>query len=147
MSRDALAHILALTSLMSADMQRGLMGLDLTEARAHVLWELGKMDPPTQRHLAEVLRVTPRNVTALVDVLEASGHLCRTPCPGDRRAVLVVLTAKGRNTVAQLKADFAVLAKRLFSDVTEDDLAVFARVLQEVAERLRVLPQAENSLV
>lgn len=77
---------------MSADMQRGLASYGLTEARAHVLWQLGATETLTQRQLAEALKVTPRNVTALIDALEATDFVRRTAHPTDRRAVVIVLT-------------------------------------------------------
>ena len=49
------------------------------------------------------LDVTPRNVTGLLDALEASGHAARTAHPTDRRASLVTLTNAGQ-AVAALQA-------------------------------------------
>lgn len=45
--------------------------------------------------LAELAQMTPQSMGYLVDQLEARGYLERRPDPGDRRAVLVVLTARG----------------------------------------------------
>ena len=46
--------------------------------------------------LAELQRVTPRNVTGLVDNLEKDGLVERVPDPEDRRSVRARLTAAGR---------------------------------------------------
>jgi DNA-binding MarR family transcriptional regulator len=48
------------------------------------------------RELAEALRVSPRNVTGLLDGLEATGFVARTMHPSDRRATLVTLTEHGK---------------------------------------------------
>src|SRR5689334_16897827 len=64
--RDALSQLFLVTTLMTSDMQRGLTERGLTMTRAHVLWVLGEAGEMTQRQLAETLKVTPRNVTALV---------------------------------------------------------------------------------
>lgn len=50
----------------------------------------------TQLHaIADSLRVTPRNITGLVDSLEAQGLVERVPDPRDRRAVIARLTPEG----------------------------------------------------
>ncbi len=46
--------------------------------------------------LSGVLRVSNGNVTGIVDRLTDEGLVIRVPVPGDRRAALVCLTAKGR---------------------------------------------------
>lgn len=134
-----MSQLLLVTSLMSADMRRGLGALGLTEARTQLLWELGRHAPMTQRELADRLKVTPRNITTLVDALEQTGFVIRAPHPTDRRAVAVGLTDKGQTTVEMLQRDFAMLAGQMFGDVPEAELAAFARVLALAATRLTAL--------
>jgi DNA-binding MarR family transcriptional regulator len=69
----ALDRVLELTVLVGRDMTAGLARLGLTEARAHLLWELLARGPCTQRALASALHVTPRAITALVDGLAETG--------------------------------------------------------------------------
>ena len=142
---DALSQLLSITSLMSADMQRGLADYGLTEARAHVLWALGAAERLTQRQLAEILKVTPRNVTALIDALEGTDFVRRTAHATDRRAVVIVLTKKGRRTVSRLQSEMAKLAELLFGAVPESDLRTFRRILHEIAGRLSELSKGETT--
>jgi DNA-binding MarR family transcriptional regulator len=128
---------------MSADMQRGLADRGLTEARAHLLWELGGAERLTQRQLADALRVTPRNVTALVDALEATGFVHRAAHPIDRRAFVVTLTPKGRRTVSRLQSDMTRLAEFLFGNLPERDLAAFREMLHAIGTRLLELSKAK----
>src|SRR5882762_8664915 len=90
--RDALLQLFLVTTLMSADMQRGL----------------------TERGLAAELKVTPRNVTTLIDALEGTGFVRRTAHPTDRRATVIVLTPKGRKAVTKLQSETTEFAKLLF---------------------------------
>ena len=124
---------------MSADMQRGLAAYGLTEARAHLLWELGPAERLTQRELADALKVTPRNVTALIDGLETTGFVRRTTHPTDRRALVIVLTKKGERTVSRLRSEITGLAELLFDAVPANDLSVFRRILHDVGARLAKL--------
>lgn len=109
----------------------------LTPARAEVLWLLQRTGPCTQRALSQQLRCTPRNVTGLVDALERSGFVERTPHPSDRRAVVVRLSASGQRLIAEWGTDREHGTAQVFDRIPRSDLAVFSAVLDEVLARLR----------
>lgn len=117
---------------MSADLTRGLAGYGLTESRAPVLWRVGETGGLTQRELAEKLKVSPRNITTLVDGLVETGFIKRGDHPTDRRAVLVVLTKKGERTYATLQSEMTRFAMLLFDSVAEKDLRTFQGILQHI---------------
>jgi DNA-binding MarR family transcriptional regulator len=143
--RDALSQLLRVTTLMTEDMQRGLERHGLTQARAHVLWILGPAERMTQRELADALKVTPRNVTTLVDALEATGFLRRAAHPSDRRAIVVTLTQKGRQAVSRLRLEMTRLAESLFGDVPANRLRAFREILQDIGARLLELQEIETA--
>jgi DNA-binding MarR family transcriptional regulator len=134
--RDALSQLLGVTALMSADMRRGMARYGLTEARVRVLWELGLNETLTQRQLADILQVSPRNVTALIDGLESTGFVTRDAHPADRRAFIVVPTAKGLEVVDQLRREMDEFAELLFGGVGPRDLQAFRRTLDAVLAKL-----------
>jgi DNA-binding MarR family transcriptional regulator len=140
--RDALSQLLGVTALMTADMRRGMARYGLTEARVRVLWELGLAENVTQRHLADALQVSPRNVTALVDGLEATGFVRRDAHPSDRRAVVVVPTPKGDAVVGQLRREMDEFAELLFGSLAPRELQAFRRTLQTVLAKLAELESA-----
>lgn len=139
-----LDRVLHLSALVSADMARFEKEQGLTGPRVHLLWVLGRSGPCTQQSLAQALDVTPRNITGLVDGLVASGHVTRQAHPDDRRATLVTPTATGRRTIEGLVAGHADLASRLFGDVPDDRLEVFAAVLDETAARFATLMEEDR---
>jgi DNA-binding MarR family transcriptional regulator len=98
---------------------------------------LHQTGPVTQRELSEALRCTPRNVTGLVDALEAAGLVAREPHPTDRRATLVTLTGRGRGTASEWQAGYQALAERLFAGVDATEVAGFVATLDRVLDRLR----------
>jgi DNA-binding MarR family transcriptional regulator len=135
----ALDRVLLLTVLLGRDMAESLAGMGLTEARAHLLWELQARGPVTQRTLATALHVTPRAITALVDGLVETGFVTREPRPGDRRAILVTFTEKG-HAAAQVLADgHRELAGYLFAGLPAEAFDAFDTGLRDVVERLRAL--------
>lgn len=135
----ALSKLLLTTVLMNDDMQRGLTARGLTQTRAQALWAILHLEPVTQRELAEALRVTPRNVTTLIDALEETGFVARKDHPSDRRATLIDLTAKGRKAAARLKTEKRGFAARLFDGWSAADLTQFTRTLDRIATRLQKL--------
>ncbi|HKW73133.1 MAG TPA: MarR family transcriptional regulator [Candidatus Dormibacteraeota bacterium] len=137
-SRSAsLEQLWGLAVVLSDQMERGLAERGLTLARAGLLWQLQQDGPATQQSLSRSLRVTPRNITGLVDALEADGLAARRPHPSDRRATVVALTDKGANLARALKRDQDSGAQYFFNDVTPAELKTFDKVVERLMQRLR----------
>jgi len=133
----ALDRVLELVVVLGEDMTRSLAAEGLTGSRAHLLWELGRTGPSTQRALADSLGVSARNVTGLVDGLVATRFVTREPHPSDRRATLVTLTQHGMATFAQLDRGQEELAQLLFSSMPARQVDAFVDTLDHVLGRLR----------
>lgn len=138
METDALDRLLAVTQLLGEDMNAMFAREGLTPARTHLLWEVARQGPSTQRVLADALSVTPRNITGLVDGLVASGFVSREPHAGDRRATLVTLTPRGLELTTQMQHGYIDLAGALFGDLPAEALRSFTEVLGTVLDRLRI---------
>jgi DNA-binding MarR family transcriptional regulator len=90
--------------------------------------------------VSEELGVTPRNVTALVDALEAEGLVRRVPHATDRRATVIELTEAGAKYAHQMAAGAPLEAiAELFRGLTrveQDQLLQLVTKLQGLlAER------------
>ncbi|MGQ4383531.1 MarR family winged helix-turn-helix transcriptional regulator [Streptomyces sp. SAS_270] len=138
-ARVSLDRLFELTEVLGAMMQRGVAERGLTIARAGVLWALFHEGPMTQRSLAGLLGVTPRNVTGLLDALQEDGLVLREAHPTDRRATLVSLTGRGRQVTAELSGGRDELAAVLFADMPAGQLADFTSSLARVTERLKAV--------
>jgi len=145
--RSEVEHVFELAVALVEGMDRGLSEHGLSRARAEVLWALGRCGPVTQRQLAETLLCSPRNVTTLLDALEANELVRRTRHPDDRRAVLVELTNRGAHTAEQLRIASAGFAVRLFDDLPPHDEAAFHRVVQLLLHRMRPTETTTRSVV
>jgi DNA-binding MarR family transcriptional regulator len=135
-AHEALMRLFQLTVVLGEEMEKGLVERGLTRARAAVIWQLHERGPVTQRTLSQALRVSPRNVTGLLDALEAGGYVTRGRHPTDRRATLVSLTDQGAAAAARLHADYQMGARVLLGGVSAADLAAFVSVLDHVLDRL-----------
>jgi DNA-binding MarR family transcriptional regulator len=84
--------------------------------------------------LAQRLRIAPRSATEVVDALEAKGLVARTPDPGDRRAVLVALTDRGRTLADEVRRARGAESEKLFDRLTSTDRAHLARILRTLQD-------------
>src|SRR5687767_15010273 len=92
---DAMDRLFDLAVVLGDLMNERLAQHGLAPARAVVIWLLHDGGPCTQRELSQALKCTPRNVTRLVDALQAAGFVTRSSHPTDRRATVVSLTRRG----------------------------------------------------
>ena len=140
-----LDRLLEISELFQKDMARAFDGTPLTAARVRLLWDLQHEGPSTQHALATRLDVSPRNITGLVDALEAGGYVERSPHPTDRRATIVSLTASARRMMRQMQREHAELSADLLGAVALADRAAFERGVEAIAAHLRALVEAEQA--
>lgn len=135
-------RLLQIALLIQEDLARSFADSELTVARTHLLWELYHLGPSTQQRLATALKVSPRNVTGLVDALEAKSFVTRGPHPSDRRATLVTLTDRGLRTMTEMEQQRRQIATELVADLDPEQLETLRRGLDSVAARLEALTSA-----
>jgi DNA-binding MarR family transcriptional regulator len=140
-----------------ADGAEELVRLTGRFAHAYMRWLRARMEQtggrnPTQVHLLHILHcqgpqkmidlgqhlgVTARNVTKLVDALEEEGLVSRADLPGDRRAVVVELSAAGRDRQREwASAGMAVGAALFREHLTVAEQADLARLFRRLLEGL-----------
>ncbi|MGR0320516.1 MarR family winged helix-turn-helix transcriptional regulator [Agromyces sp. ZXT2-3] len=140
-----LDRLLEISDLFQRDLAREFAGSSLTVARTRVLWDLAHEGPSTQHALATRLEVSPRNITGLVDALEAAGYVTREPHPGDRRAFLVSLTPSAAELMREMQRDHAELSDVLLGAVAPSDREALLRGIDAIAERLHDLVSAAEA--
>ena len=134
-----LDRLLQIADLFQKDMARAFEGTGLTTSRVHLLWVLQHAGPSTQQALAKLCAVSPRNITGLVDGLERSGHVRRTPHPTDRRAVLVELTPSAVTTMTRMQQEHVDLNETLTSAIAPEDRQAVERGITALVDRLAAL--------
>ena len=70
-------------------------------SQAQVLRELRYHGDMTQRNLQEHMNIQQSSLSELVKKMEEQGLIARTPCPNDRRHVMIGLTEEGRRLLAE----------------------------------------------
>lgn len=139
MESGILSKLLAISDLLQRDMARAFAGTPLTDARVAVLWIVQTLGPSTQQAIADALRMSARNVSGMVDVLESHGYVIRSPHPTDRRAVIVTLTPSAAEQMDAMEREHAELTATLLAAVAPEDRPAFQRGLDAIAGRLQEL--------
>jgi DNA-binding MarR family transcriptional regulator len=138
-------QLLRITLLLQHDLAQSLEPMGLTPARTHLLWEVQNRGPSTQQSLASALRVTPRNITGLVDALAAAGYVERRPHPDDRRATLVTLTEPGVTIMTGMAAERRRVAADLTDGLDAPELDKLVQQLGAIADRLAEMVAASST--
>lgn len=84
--------------------------------------------------LARRLRIAPRSATEVVDSLEERGLVRRSPCPEDRRAVLVEVTDDGREMARQIEQARADARAAVFDRLTSSEQQELRYLLRRLIE-------------
>lgn len=75
----------------------------LSEGRLQILFRLRqRREGVALGELAELMSVSPRNITGLIDNLERDGLVSRVPDPADRRSVIARLTPEGERRIKSI---------------------------------------------
>jgi DNA-binding MarR family transcriptional regulator len=87
--------------------------------------------------LGDELGVTARQVTNLVDALEAEGLVRRTAHPTDRRATIIEITPEGEEQAGKLCQPFHAKLAELYRTFPEADQRELLRLLEALLSTLR----------
>jgi DNA-binding MarR family transcriptional regulator len=112
----------------------GLAQWETRPSQFAALMVLGERGPISQRDLAGLIGVDPRNLVTLVDSLEDRGLVARGPHPKDRRRHAVELTAAGRRFLRQLQRSGAAVERDMLAGLDDSERAALGRLL------LKLLP-------
>ncbi|HEY4457713.1 MAG TPA: MarR family winged helix-turn-helix transcriptional regulator [Pseudonocardiaceae bacterium] len=128
-----LHHLLAWQLLRAAGLH---LGQELIMMR---LWADGPQRPAD---LIRLLGSDAATVTRSVQRLERAGFVRRTPCPTDRRAIIIEPTVASQALRAQVEAIWPVLEERCTSGFTDDQRASASELLAMIERNLA--PAAED---
>ena len=109
-------------------------GLALDRAAAAVLRQLAATEPIRAGDLAQRLAVEASHVTRQVQQLERSGYVARVPDPEDRRAQLIQLTARGRETVGRIRAAGCLGMQQVLDHWSAEDLSTLAVLFRRMVD-------------
>jgi MarR family transcriptional regulator, organic hydroperoxide resistance regulator len=123
-----------------------LMSLGLTMPQLKSLMSIVQNERTTSKKLADIMGVTPPNITGVVERLVQQGMVRREANPEDRRVEFLEATEAGKKVVTNLRESTQEHMQKLLSQLDEEELECLLKgsiALLRAAENLRqqeVLP-------
>lgn len=108
--------------------------MDLTASEINALANLADGRGRTVSELGAAVGTRPTTLTSVLDRLERRGHITRGTRPGDRRAVLIELTASGQLTATTIRQTIADLERRALDGLSADAIAGLRAGLEALTE-------------
>ncbi|NIP31841.1 MAG: MarR family transcriptional regulator [Candidatus Dadabacteria bacterium] len=99
---NAFINLMRCVNSMKSRLNKNFIEFGLTESQFGVLEALFHLGPLSQKELAKKLLVTGGNITMVIDNLEKENLVKRTRDEDDRRFLIIKLTNKGNNLIAEI---------------------------------------------
>jgi DNA-binding MarR family transcriptional regulator len=104
--------------------------------QAGVLWALGSREALSQRELAEMVRLTPPTVTAMLQRMERTGLIERWADEEDQRVTRIRLTDAGKALDTDLRLAHGRYISETIGAMSEGDRRELARLLGLLGENI-----------
>ncbi len=114
------------------------MELDVTLPQLKSLFFISHHGTTNLSTLAAALRVTPTNVTGIVDRLVKQGLVSRTENPEDRRMLLLRATDKGEELLNKLRERRWGYISGVLAGMSVNELSTLARGLASLVQTVEV---------
>lgn len=121
--------------------------LGLTAVQARLLLALDRHPDCNQGFYADRLEVEPITLTRIVDRMETAGWIERRADPTDRRARILHLTDKARDTVARVEGIVERLVADMLVGLSRDEQRQLGELLDRIGSNLvvaREMPEAAD---
>jgi DNA-binding MarR family transcriptional regulator len=116
----------------------------VTAAQAALMFVIAHVGGPTQRRVAEELRLNESAVTGMIGRLINAGYVSRSPSPTDGRAWTLALTAKGEDALERFRQQLDMLNREITSAIGGDEAVVgFVEALRKLLE---IGPDSDGSV-
>lgn len=109
------------------------MKLTMTVPQVKSLFFITNSESTNFKNMAAALKVTPSNLTGVVDRLVEQGLVSRTEDHEDRRKTLLQATEKGESLVAELRERRMSYLSQALADMSPDELSTIIRGLELLA--------------
>jgi MarR family transcriptional regulator, 2-MHQ and catechol-resistance regulon repressor len=121
-----------------------LLGGGLGESDFRVLEVLLHKGPMPVNAIGPKVDLNPGSVSVAVDRLYKKGFVSRVESSSDRRVRTVSLTEKGRQMFVPLFRRHAAVIKRVFEDVSPEELQQLEAVLKKIGKRAESLAERKG---
>lgn len=111
-------------------------GLNITPGQMAVLYTLYNGDSITITELSKRCYMDNSTLTGVIDRLEKAGLVMRSEHPEDRRQLVIDLTENAKGMETQIHDVMNRISKDMLAECTEEEIAVFRKVLLNIFDKL-----------
>ncbi len=135
----SLIHLFICTDRMHKScVDRAISKLGIHRNQHIILMHLARSEKlPTQKELAEHLRVSPAAVAVALQKLEADGYILRKSGENDNRFKEITITDKGKETVKKSREIFHRIDGAMCSLLNEEEIENLRNYLEKMRDGLR----------
>src|SRR5580704_16081166 len=117
----------------------GIEGTGLGDSDFRVLEVLLHKGPLPVNTIGPIVDLTPGSISIAVERLVAKGLVSRVETAEDRRVRMVTLTSRGRDLIVPAFRKHAGQMRRVFSELSPEELRGFELALKKVGKRAAAL--------
>jgi DNA-binding MarR family transcriptional regulator len=133
----ALLAILSSQRLILRVMSASVAKDNLTIQQFSVMRLIGRHGPLPMNRLSDELRVSPPNITGVVDRLEKQGLVKRVPSATDRRTKEIHLTEKGDALYRKVTKGYSEFLQQALNELTSEEQEILAKLMSKLAREIR----------
>ncbi len=139
-SHEALLNIYYTTSCLKKRAAEFFRPYNLTDVQFNLMMLLAHQSGPqgglSQARLSDMMLVNRANITSLIDRMEKTDLVVRTPAPGDRRYNIIKLTEHGRKMLDEITPLYAREVKRVMAPLQENEQKRLIKMLEQIRTAL-----------
>jgi MarR family transcriptional regulator, organic hydroperoxide resistance regulator len=114
---------------------------EINPAQGRILFVLWENDGIPINELAQKTSLGKSTLTSMLDRLEAAGHLVRSPCPEDRRKILIYRTEQNKRLQTLYTQVSQEMIDLFYTGFTDTEIDVFEQALQRILQNLEQVEQ------
>lgn len=118
------------------EMSKALKTIGMDQPRWRVLTLLEDRNPSTVTELSRRSVTKLSTITRIVMRMEAEGLVTRQSSPTDSRVTQVFITEQGRKSAVALRSLAGNVYRRAMEGLSDEEIALFAKVLRTIEDNL-----------
>lgn len=110
---------------------------EVTSSQLMLMFLLTQSEKMTMGQLAEMLDLTPRAITGIVDALTKKKYVLRSQDVNDHRITWILLSSQGKSFLKTARPDIANKLGDLFAVLTRKEQAELVRLIEKITDHMK----------
>ncbi|MCX6429599.1 MAG: MarR family transcriptional regulator [Actinobacteria bacterium] len=110
---------------------------EITSSQLMLMFLLSQSEKITMGQLAEMLDLTPRAITGIVDALTKKKYVARSQDASDHRVTWIHINAEGKNFLKSARPDIATKLGDLLGVLTRKEQVELVRLIEKLTDHMK----------